>query len=345
MKLPRTSSLADTAPLSLNFRRGSRGFYLVILLMVLWINSVSADEEPDIVVAVSVTPLSAPFIVAAQQGFFEQEGVLVAFNKFIGGQRTAQALFNGEADMATSSEAVVMFNSFKRDDFAIAATFVQSDNDVKILATRKSGIHTVSDLAGKRVGTILGASAHFFLDHTLLINDVPTEGVTLVGIHPEETILALQEGELDAVASWEPFVYQTRKTLGDEAVIVPHGKVYIETFNVLVLRDWAAANKEKLHAVLRSLIKAVDYIKNNPSRSKQMVATYLGKDPDIINATWDDLQFDVSLHQWLISTMEAEARWALQRGYAKGQEIPNYFQYLLVDPLRQVSPNSVTVID
>jgi len=326
------------------------GFYgrftpwLFCLVLLLTSVAHSATQPTAITIAISVTPLSAPLIIANEQGYFTEQGVDITFKELIGGPLTAKAMFRGEADMATSSETVVMFNSFERDDFAIAASFVESDNDVKIITTRQSGIRKLEDLAGRRVGTIVGSSAQFFLDHTMLMGGVSTEGMDTLGIKPENTVKVLRSGEVDAVVSWEPFVHLALQELDGEGVIVPHENLYTETFNLLVMRDWAKKNQKALQAVIRALIKASHYIEMNPDQAQILVANYLNKPLALIQATWSDFVFSVTLHQWLLPTMEAQARWAIERELTTATEVPNFLEYLLIQPLDQVDPDSMTVI-
>jgi len=304
--------------------------------------SVSSAEQ--ITIAVSVSPLSAPLIIADEQGYFSRQGLDIHLEKYIGGMRTAKALFAGKAHFATSSEAVVMFNSFERNDFVVIGTFVESDNDVKILTTKKSGIQTVSDLAGHRIGTIVGTSAHFFIDHTLLMNGVDTQTVEIIKINPEDTSKYLKSGEVDAVVSWEPFIFLGQTELGKSAVTVPHGNMYTETFNLLVMKKFAGKNPRLLEKILKALLQASDFINNNKSKTQQIVARRFNKDLQVIQSTWDDFNFSLSLHQSLLTTLESQGRWALKRDFVKGDKVPNYLNYLMLEPLENVQPSAVTVI-
>ena len=45
-----------------------------------------------------------------------------------------------------------MLESFGRDDFRIIATFADSQDDGKVIANKESGIATVADLPGKKIG-------------------------------------------------------------------------------------------------------------------------------------------------------------------------------------------------
>jgi NitT/TauT family transport system substrate-binding protein len=303
----------------------------------------AAAKAERVRVAMSTTPLSAPFIIADEMGYFTENGLDVELKEVIGGHRAIRAVFKGEADLATSSEAVVMFNSFERADFAVLCTFVSSDNDVKIITRRDSGIERVGDLAGHRVGTILGASAQFFLDETLVLNGINRSTMEIVHVNPETSPEALELGDVDAVVTWEPFAYLTLTRLGNAAVVVPHDRAYIETFNAIVMRDYAKRNQDVLRRMVRALIKASDFLVTRGEESQRMVAKRLGKDLAMIQAVWGDFSFGVSLHQWLLTTLEAQARWAVNNALVADQAPPNYLDFLLVEPLEQLDPQAVTI--
>ncbi len=321
--------------------------FMVLVLSLLFVVPVWAEPEGNhaskpVRVMMSVTPLSAPFIIAEKNGYFREHGLDVRIKEIIGGHRAAKALFNGDADIATTSEAVVMFNSFKRTDFQILCTFVRSTNDVKLLARADTPIHTVEDLAGHKVGTVKGASAHFFLDEVLALSGVDPTTLEVVHVSPEQTTQALMEGRIDAVAAWEPWNHLARQKMGEQVRLIPHDRPYIETFNAIVSRDFARRHPHVMQQLIRALIQAVDYINAHPQGAVQQVAERLKMDIPTIEALWVDLEFEVTLKQWLISTMESEARWALGRKAVEG-EMPNYLEYLYLPALQQVAPDKIGV--
>ncbi len=184
-----------------------------------------AEEKVSLTVAMSLTPLSSPVIIAENKGYFAANGLNVTVKDFVGGHRTIKAVFEGKADIATSSEAVVMFNSMKRSDFAVISTFVISDNDVKIITRKDTGIRKVSDLAGRSVGTITGTSAQFFLDQTILLTGIDRSKITVIHVPPGDISSALADKKVDAIAVWEPGAYHAKKKLGNQALEVSHDRV------------------------------------------------------------------------------------------------------------------------
>ncbi|MBF0265149.1 MAG: ABC transporter substrate-binding protein [Gammaproteobacteria bacterium] len=326
------------------FRGNNYMYYPFILFSYLLLSAICYAESLPINVALSLTPLSSPLIIAQEKGYFIEQKLQVKFNKVIGGNRAANQLNQGNVDMATSSEAVVMFNSFKNSNFCLLSTFVSSNNDVKILTLKKNGINTLDDLSDKRIGTILGASAHFFIDYTMKAYGANTENMTIINVNPEDTYKALLNNEVDVVVSWEPYIYLAIKQLGDKALIIKHEKLYNETFNLLANRSWAEKNQQQVIAFLKALDKAISFITANPKLSQKIVSTYLNKDLAIIEDSWDDLNFSLSLHQWLFYLLEAEADWAIKGNFVQSKIKPDYLKLFMIEPLQKIKPEAVTII-
>lgn len=321
-------------------------FYLAVFFCTVFVlNSTAILAKADDVVRISMstTPLSAPFIIAQEKGFFKELGLNVEIKQIKGGNLSLKSVLAGEADVATSSEAVVMFNSFKRNDFSIFSTFVTSDNDVKILAHRDSGINKISDLKGKKVGTIIGTSAHFFLNHTLLMNGISENEVNILNLKPQNSKKVLEKKQFDAIVTWEPYAYLVQKKLGDKVKLVEHERVYIETFNAITLNNYADKNEKKLVKITQALMKAIQFIKEKPETTQEIVAKVLGKELHVIKSTWADFSFSIGLNQWLLTSMETEARWAVKHDFSKAKEIPNYLNFINIKPLNISAPDKITI--
>ncbi len=258
--------------------RPQRGVVTAAALAIAVVAAAGAEagENKAVTLAMSLTPLSAPAIVAENQGYFEKYDLDVSIRDFIGGMRAAQAVFRGDADISTSSETVVMFNSFERSDFAVICTFVTSDDDVKIIARKTTGIAAVEDLKSRRVGTVMGASTQYFLDEALFLAGVESSRVDVVHMNPEDGSRLLAEGGVDAIVVWEPLAHLARKALGTEARVIPHERIYTESFNALVLRAFAAKNPAILDSFARALADAIEFIHADPKESQRIVAARIG---------------------------------------------------------------------
>ncbi len=317
---------------------------LLLLIFAQMLPLREAVAAEPIRISVSRTPLSLPIFVAESRGYFAAEGLPVRISEVIGGHRTLQQVFDGSADMATSSDAVVMFNSFKRDDYAVIATFVSSDDDLRLVTRASTGITRVPQLAGKRVATVVGASSHYFLDNSLLLNGVDPRTVQIKNMQPEMMVEALQKGEVDAIAIWEPYPFQALAKVSD-AKVLPKSGGYVESFNLIISKKLQGVRDDDLVKLLRALDRAQQFIASEPGRAKFILRERLQVDEKFIDSIWPRYNYRNSLNQSLLTTLEGEARWARREGHVKAEQSPNYLDFIYALPLRRVRPAAVNIRD
>lgn len=320
-------------------------FLVILLLHGCTDTKVNDSLEGKTQIAVSKTPLSAPLYIAEEKGFFKKYGINVELIELVGGNRCLQAVLAGNADMGTASDYPIMINSFIRDDYAVLASFVSSENDVKLMANRESGIREAQDLKGKTIGVVKGGSSHYFLDRFLLFNGMRLKDVTVVHINPEDMPAALENRKVDAISVWEPYGYLSYRKLGNELNILSEVSYYRETFNLVTGKSYAEKNPEAARRVLWALKDSINYIAKNPQETQKVIIKRLGLDEEFIDWIWKDYRFSLTLDQALIITLENESRWAVENNIVDTAAMPNYLNYIIPGPLKEVDESAVTMID
>ena len=331
-------------------RRISLLNFIIVIAAAIFLVACSKSDDNDtskqqksISIAVSTSPLSAPFFVAEIKGYFSEQGLDAKVIDTIGGNRCLNAVLEGKADFGTSSDYPVMMKSFNRNDYAIAATFVSSENDVKLITKRSSGINSPSDLKGKRIGTITGTSSHYFLDRFLLFNGMTLDDVTVVHLSPEKMTAALKNSEVDALSSWEPYGYLAKEALGNDSKIFPAKNYYRETFNLVSKKSYLDENPETTKKLLHALKQAITFIQNNPKEAQSILVSRLKLDDDFIGWIWKDFNFKLTLEQSLIITLENEARWATENNIVKSKTIPNFLDFFDFYAMEKTEQSAITI--
>ena len=320
---------------------------VVISLMLVvgyWLtNNDYFKEELSISIAVSRTPLSAPIYIADSLGFFSEAGLKVELIEKNGGNLTFTLMMDGAADFATSSDSVMMLNSFKSDDFENLATFVQSNHDIKVLTKSATGIHDIKGLRGKRIAIIQGSASEYFLDMMLAIAGVERSSVELINLPVSEMTLALENRHVDAIVVWEPFAFKAMKQLDDEAVLLSESNLYELTFNLLTKKSTTVNSGEKAEKLLAALKKAVEYIHQHESEAQLILKERLHLDQEFIAWIWGEYLYDLTLRQSLLLSLENEARWAISRGLTDKHDVPDFRNFMNPKPLKAVSQYSVSL--
>lgn len=309
---------------------------------LLGVGQVNAGDTVRI--GISRSPLSAPLIIAFDQGHFKKEGVDVTIKEYNSGKLALEGLLAGEVDVSTVAGTPIMFNSFKRQDFCILGTFVYSYHDTKMIARKDKGIEMSSDLKGKRIGVNKGTTAHFFLNTFLVYNSLLTSEVQITDIGNKDLPEALNNELVDAIAIWEPHAYRAMTLLQGNAVKLPSSEIYRTTFNLVTMKDFLEFHPGAIERVLRAVDRATLFIKEQKEMSKAIVAKRLGKEKQVISALWDEYVYELFLDQVLALTLAEEARWALKHNLTKKARVPNFMHLIRFDALEAVKPDAVTII-
>ena len=223
-------------------------------------------------------------------------------------------------------------------------TIVDSAQHSKALARKDRDINIPQDLVGKKVATTIGTTAHFFMSVFLTLNGIDVSDVEIVNMKPGEMVEAIVNGGVDAICTWEPNVLNTVKRLGDNAIILPSDVGYKATFNLVAMNGYIENNPELIRKVIKALVKAEEFVKDNREESVDIIASRLKLNGEDIDKLWDGYRFNISLSQSLILTLEDVASWSIRSNFTDATEIPNYLDYIYMDALEEVKPEAVTII-
>jgi NitT/TauT family transport system substrate-binding protein len=282
--------------------------------------------------------------VAHVKGYFANEGLNVTLQPHTTGKNALDVALEGRADLATVADIPIMFAVTKGQPVSIVATISTVEKDPGIIGRKDRGILTLANLNGKRIGVTLGTSGHFVLDAFLIRQKLSTDDVTLLDQKPEQHAEALVKGEVDAVATWEPYLGMLRTQLGANGTIFYSEGIYELPFNIAGAREYVVGHPETIKKLLRALVRAERFYKDEPDAARKIIADAMNVSLENMKEVWPTYLFNVALNQSLVLTLEDETRWAIKNQLTARPDMPNYLNHLYLEGLRAVKPESVTVI-
>ncbi len=336
----------------IHFRERHFRIFILILLLFTFLGGYSCSDQKQTEkpkVPKKMTFATVPSMVevashvAYHNKYFTDEGLDINLMFTSSGNLSLERLLKGEFDIATVTETPVVHKSFIRNDFYIVGDAVRPVEH-QIVARKDRGIDDTSDLKGKRIAVMQGTSADYFLDSFLMYNELSRSDVEVINMLTINMPSAIEKGEVDAISCWQPFALKAQRMLGENAIILPSKNIHTVSWLIIVTKKYANENQEAIQRFLRAIIKAEKFLKANRKESIRIHADMSKVDRDIVDTLFDNMNYDLSLRHQLLLNLENLARWAIRHKYTDKQEVPNYLDYIYIDPLKKVKPRAVTII-
>ena len=100
---------------------------------------------------------------------------------------------------------------------------------------------------------------------------------------------------------------------------------------------------QALERYVRSLAGAQEYLKDNNTQVKELVAKTFKYDNLYIDFIWPKLHFGLYLEQSLLLTLEGEGRYVIAKKLTDKTILPNFTEFIYADTLRKIKADAVTL--
>ncbi|MFD4182408.1 glycine betaine ABC transporter substrate-binding protein [Rhodococcus sp. NPDC058514] len=237
------------------------------------------DGKPTIRVGYQTFPSGD--LVVKNQGWLEEAlpDYNVRWTKFDSGADVNTAFVAGELDFGALGSSPVARGLSAPLNIPYQVAFVldvAGDNEA-LVARNGTGIETVADLRGRKVGTAFASTAHYSLLAALNQAGLSPSDVQLVDLQPQASLAAWQRGDIDAVYTWLPTLDEIRKdgkTLITSRELAAAGKPTLDLG--VVSATFAAEHPEVVDAWRTAQSRALTTIADDPATAAKSVAAETG---------------------------------------------------------------------
>ncbi len=237
----------------------------------------------------------APIFSAVENGFFKEEGLDVKLVK-CEWANYKDVLALGGFDI--THHLVMYFLKPIEQGLDVKFTGGIHRGCLRVQAPVNGKINTVADLRGKRIGVPgMGTPPFIFANRVLGAHGIdPAKEITWRVFPAGELGLALDKGEVDAVADSEPIgsllVAQGKvKNVADQAQDAPYKDEYCCA--VIVNGKFLAANPKAAAAATRALLKGAKWVEANPAAAARLSVEkkYLASNPELNTVAISHLRY------------------------------------------------------
>ena len=214
----------------------------------------------------------APIFTAVEKGFFKEEGLDVSLVK-CDWKNYKDVLALGGYDL--THHLIMYFLKPIEQGLDVKFTGGIHRGCLRLQASFTGKVRSIKDLRGKRIGVPgMGTPPFIFANRALGANGIdPSKEITWLVFPAGELGLALDKGEVDAVATSEPIgsmlVAQGKVwNVADQAVDMPYAEEYCCA--VLTSGKFLAKNPKTTAAATRALLKAAKWVETNPRAAAEL---------------------------------------------------------------------------
>ena len=243
-------------------------------------------------IATGVDPSFAPYYVAREGGFFQRNGLDVTVNTGPSGSAMIAFLIGNQVNSAYGAEqAGVSAHLVDQNVVAVA----EGTALLRWISVLGRNVADMDALKGKRVGVARGTGSEtFWLSVVAKLNLNPAD-YTIVNVEAPEMVAALERGNIDAFAVWEPWPTRAMRAIPNTRILVSNDQIQIVRNFVYMNRAWAEGNADTTQRFLRSLIQAQEFIASNPTEAAAQVARFLRQDRAFIADLMTKVEYKMNL--------------------------------------------------
>jgi ABC-type nitrate/sulfonate/bicarbonate transport system substrate-binding protein len=257
------------------------------------------------------------------------------------GKETLDAIIAGQADMGACANWALTSRLGKPN--IMLGGFMAGYHAPHALFARP-GIDNLSDLSGKRLGTVQGTQEHYFFYKALDKGGVGYNDVTWVyyGFALDGLALAMR-GDIDAAFFQEKgyhlaeeqlvpmgwHIIATRLDIVPMAVLASHGPIPLSKTAVEKYPDAIAG-------ALRAYLRAAEWIKAFPDQAAKLAANWFAIDEKYAGEMIMTVDWYVGFQKEYVDVMLDQKEWSLANGFLA--ENYNFFDKIAMGPAQAVAP-------
>ncbi len=229
----------------------------------------------------------------------------------VGGRTASNAppVSAGIADLAGNAGTQTLRMSLTHPDARVIMTV--TEGLYRMVARPSAGIASLADLEGKRIATFANTSAAVYLHKVLKTVGLSEADVTIVSLTAPASADALINGDVDALAIWEPEAERAVQALGDDVVTFQPEGVYREIYSLNAKAGDLAdpAKRAQIVAFLREVLVGCRMADEDPAEMQALLAERTGQDLALISDSWHHHRFPCALPADLLDVLVEEEQW------------------------------------
>jgi NitT/TauT family transport system substrate-binding protein len=294
---------------------------ILLILMVLVLSACSGIKEPAAIKVVFLPYLSnAPFFIAKEEGFFEEQGLTIELVEMARSSEAIPAIEGGDVDVVGGGLSAGLLNAIHRGaniklvadkgrmgTDGCATTLLMASNSFLEAHPSKSP----ADLEGAKIGVNPAGFTGYFAEKYLNQANLTLDDINLFKGKAAEQFEAISDGSLDIMGASEPWATRVMQagygsiwvTAND---IIPGASYAMVWYGPSLLGKDSDVGQRFMVAYLQGVRQ---FNQGKTDRNIEILAKYTELEPDLVSdACWVEIQDDGKI---TVSDVDDFQEWAL----------------------------------
>lgn len=214
----------------------------------------------------------APFLLAEEKGYYEEEGLTVNFGEGSGSSTTISVVAEGQDDFGWADFGTMTKLQAEGADVK-AVAIVGQQSPLAVITNTESGITEPSDLEGKTIGQNPGGATAAIWEAFVAASGIDQSKIRLVAAKENSHAQLLKRGRTAGFTGWITFESPAVEELEMEPVELLWSDYGVNVMNVsIVTRNELLENDpETVCGFVRGSLRAYEEAKANPDEAIQVL--------------------------------------------------------------------------
>ena len=255
-----------------------------------------------------------PMFIGVEKGLFKKHGVDVRLKVVNTGTDMVNAMQKREVQIGDMSVTTFLKARHGSEPFKVIgiimndATRDNADEPLAIVARKDSGIKTVADLKGRRVGLAKAQTSDEYFKMVLARHNMKYDDDVVIEniMAPPALAPALKDGKIDAVVSWEPYNTAVLEQV-PESYVVLRGGGYLSYIMVATAHEPTIANSpDVIRGVVAGLAAASQSTRKNRNEAVEIFAKWVpNTDLPVAKKAVQHISYDPRLSPAVLKAFDA----------------------------------------
>ena len=270
------------------------------------------ENSKNIVVHYGYQPGHAQIVVAKEKGWLDEEfskdGITIELNKFASGPPIIEAFTGNRLEFGQVGDQPALQAQANNAKIKVIGLYGIASKTNQLLATSSSGVKSINDLKGKKVGVTIGSVGHQLLYILLDAAGLKSSDIEVLNLQPADIKSSLASKNIDAAVTWDPIATQ----IVNEGIaqLITDGEKYKLSANVIIANsDFLKQHGDVAERLIKVLDKTQKWIEENKQEALEIVSKDSGFSVDVLKPSFDKTDRNIKFSDEAIKSIKDTAKY------------------------------------